>query len=227
MHRVQARISRRLHGGIVKQKRLLIGVLVALTLAPAASAAVDPAWDPMAQQVAHDYWGGNPPCGPPHLDHSWTDGSHSGAAFILECRIGIDVSRFDGWAGLCSVVTHEYGHLFGHDHEPETIMDGDVLRWDLVPGCGHEDLGWLVLRPAPAAAHNIRGGVLRGDGWVSSSHRRRIRTRSKLQRLLLRSRLLRPTTCGSSCSPSRTPISSGSTRHRCRRAALRSSTPRR
>ncbi len=129
---------------------LCAAALVAVLSGPAtASAAQRPttAVD-LALKVAHRYWGATAcqghirvatrqrlPAGLGRDSDAWvTFGSALGAnnltapaSSYTACRIALTGSRWptraslnEDWDMLCMTITHEYGHLLGHDHETET-----------------------------------------------------------------------------------------------------------
>jgi hypothetical protein len=96
------------------------------------------AWK-VGQQAAITHWGGNPPCGEPVFeripDDKWLDTiglaapitveDHPAAAYKDTCRViyNSTMFRYDPLT-LCTIIVHEYGHLWGHAHtqDPKDIM---------------------------------------------------------------------------------------------------------
>lgn len=120
--------------------------LLTLALCGTAQATVDPAWVPMAKNVAADFWG-VPPCGDPTIALDWSNGGQNGAwAFPAACLIGIDVALPWTWRYVCAVMVHEYGHLWGHTHSEGGVMDSAALHPELIPRCAapHPKIGVLV-----------------------------------------------------------------------------------
>lgn len=118
---------------------LAVASALSLVAAPAPSAAaVPPAavrYAPgspgmlVAQDIARRTWGMDP-CGG-QLDIAWVaddaainaralwanpQSSYGAPELNEQCRIVFNTAASFGWARLCTVLVHEYGHLTGHPH---------------------------------------------------------------------------------------------------------------
>ena len=102
-----------------------------------------------AQAFAQAHWGATPCAGQiaiswmtfpagTNATSTWNNpaGQYADASSNTGCAIAFNVAVRWDWAKLCSVVTHEYGHLLGHAHSfvPTEVMYPYYLA--PIAGCG-------------------------------------------------------------------------------------------
>jgi hypothetical protein len=176
-------------------------MLAGLALAPVASARVagpDPGADPQVAGWLADaraFWGRSPACakGVTTVRAQWSADPGAWAATVPgACAIALDPDFYPRpatldpglWdAAMCTVVTHEWGHLlgFGHAADPRSIM-APVAPLNAVPGCAAWPAGAPIApatRPGPPArAHHKR----RAGRRLSRRARARARAHARARR---------------------------------------------
>lgn len=173
---------------------------LALTGAASASAgppAVDSAEFGALAQVAASHWGGVP-CGgavsyryttlPARMEGyaSWMrpDATPKDPSTFRDCRVDLNAASELDDAQLCTVLTHELGHLWAYDHSADP---GDVMFPTLrgsLPACAAAFPATKPARAVPAAAPAAsRARVRRARSRAVA--RPRVRQTRKLGRLRL------------------------------------------
>jgi hypothetical protein len=85
---------------------------------------------------------------------TWTNpaGQYADPTANTDCAIAFNVVASWDWPKLCSIVTHEYGHLLGHSHSP--VRTDVMYPYYLAPiaGCRprRKDHGGSVVRSSSA-----------------------------------------------------------------------------
>jgi hypothetical protein len=131
--------------------------------APSAEPAPDLA---LALRAAREHWGGvDPPCGSPTVRIVAGIPGGGGAAWKDRCLIHID-ERDVGFDTLCNLLTHEIGHLHGHDHDEY----GVPLEADQVGGVMDYETIW-ARGSVPACDSERRRRVLLEERWVDLNDR--------------------------------------------------------
>ena len=89
-----------------------------------------------ATAIAIALWGGGsaPPCGSATV--RWGDLPYAGIANTTQCRITLDRAlwRLLSPGMRCSLVVHEFGHLYGREHTARGVMAGGD-DWFVPPVC--------------------------------------------------------------------------------------------
>lgn len=123
---------------------ILVAALFSMSIqASAAMRPVERLRSQWAQAIARDYWGGNPPCGPPSLRYSNLDKQNEpdqpGTGIdgwvrmppATDCVIRVDRSILrHNPERLCVVIAHEWRHLQGFVHtDVPGIMSITAAGW--------------------------------------------------------------------------------------------------
>jgi hypothetical protein len=134
-------------GGVRRYTALAAAAIVLAASGPAVAA--EPVASPDITTylaVAQQYWHAPPPC--PIVivrDELRPDSAVWAATLTDRCLIALDPDFYprplglDVWywqAEMCSVITHEYGHLLGYSHttDPMSVMN-PLTPLNVVPGC--------------------------------------------------------------------------------------------
>jgi hypothetical protein len=150
---------------------VVAAVLLSLA-APAAARAVEPSVQfavdspafRAAQDIARAHWGLDPCGGAVTVEwvalpygynaiSSWTNpiDPYDAPQANGDCRIEMNAEMPFGWAKLCTVVVHEYGHLAGqrHDEEPGLLMS--AIYDAPLPACAVKRTRRAAVSPPPAS----------------------------------------------------------------------------
>ena len=149
--------------------RLLAFTALILCLLPAAARAQDPAaisytdepapaeWQALMTPAA-EAWGGQQPVCPQGVTMSVMDdpGPYAARAVLGGCRIWVNRPQLTAtvsWLNRCKAIVHEWGHLLGHEHEPDGIMRATSDMYATpVPVCERQypDPGVTIPLPPPS-----------------------------------------------------------------------------
>jgi hypothetical protein len=132
--------------------------------------------------VAADAWGGQQPDCPAGVAMTIMDdpGPSAARADVGGCHMWINRTQLTAnasWEDRCKLVTHEWGHLLGHDHEPTGIMQGTPAAYDTpVPACsaryGVASAGFAPIGLAASCRWARRQALATlGRGWEVTSCR--------------------------------------------------------
>lgn len=168
-------------------------LIIALSASPAQAAPVS---DPQISQwveVARGFWGASPDC-PGGITISSAEVNPNpqvwAVATLFGCEITLDPSFYprptnigvDWWnAVMCHVVTHEYGHLLGHNHETTGIMMPEIDPRG-VRGCPQYDNPsetYFNSPPVPPVSDSLKKRVTKCDKYISHKKYKRLKKYKK------------------------------------------------
>jgi hypothetical protein len=152
-----------------------------------------PDWQ-RALGIAVAYWGGTMPCGG-EVQFAWTtlepltnaratwhNPTHpwNNPAENFECRVDFNASTAYDFPQLCTVMTHELGHLHGHPHAATPGQLMSPIYSDPLPEC--VDPQSAPSAPQPVAVGRAAGSAHRGDETASKRTAERRARRAKARR---------------------------------------------
>jgi hypothetical protein len=141
-----------------------------------------------AETIAIHYWGAMPCNG--NVDVSWQNldpsingvaswwnpvAAYGNASANSDCSISMNLAQDYSWPMLCTVVTHEIGHLTGHDH----VTDQSNVMYPVYVGPIAECLAPPIGVPEPASAvtttapHRVSATAASHKAKAASKHKKK------------------------------------------------------
>jgi matrixin len=146
-----------------------------------------------AETIAIDYWGAMPCNG--SVDVSWQNldpsingvaswwnpvAAYGNASANSQCSISMNLAQDYSWPMLCTVVTHEIGHLTGHDHVTDQTNVMYPVYVGPIPQCVAPPIGVPQPAGASAATSSTRGTVTaKAAKHKKAPHKHKKRTHKK------------------------------------------------